>query len=58
LLNPESDARSSAKLIPGAKYMAINDRLPMGHLSGAGATPDENAFQNKVIKDFLSTLKN
>ena len=38
--------------------MPINDRLPMGHLSGAGATPDENAFQNKVIKDFLSTLKN
>jgi len=57
LLNPESDAKSTAKLIPGAKYITINDRLPMGHLSGAGATPDENAFQNKVIKEFLSTLK-
>ena len=57
LLNPESDAKLSAKLIPGAKYLAINDRLPMGHLSGAGATKDENAFQNKVITDFLANLK-
>ena len=57
LLNPESDAKLSAKLIPRAKYMAINDRLPMGHLSGAGATADENAFQNKAITEFLSTLK-
>ncbi|QWD73457.1 alpha/beta fold hydrolase [Polynucleobacter sp. TSB-Sco08W16] len=58
LLNPESDAKSSAKLIPGAKYIAINERLPMGHLSGAGATQEENELQNKVIKAFLSTLKN
>ncbi|QWE17519.1 alpha/beta fold hydrolase [Polynucleobacter sp. AP-Nino-20-G2] len=57
LLNPESDAKLTAKLVPGAKYLAINDRLPMGHLSGAGATKDENAFQNKVITEFLSTLK-
>ena len=57
LLNPEADAKSSAKLIPGAKYLAINDRLPMGHLSGAGATKDENEFQNKVIAEFLATLK-
>ena len=57
LLNPESDAKLSAKLIPGAKYVAINDRLPMGHLSGAGATKEENEFQNKAIKDFLLKLK-
>ena len=57
LLNPEADAKASAKLIPGAKYLAINDRLPMGHLSGAGATKDENEFQNKVIAEFLATLK-
>jgi homoserine O-acetyltransferase len=57
LLNPESDAKLSAKLIPGAKYVAINNRLPMGHLSGAGATKDENELQNKVIDSFLSKLK-
>jgi homoserine O-acetyltransferase len=57
LLNPESDAKASAKLIPGAKYIAINDQLPMGHFSGAGATQAENEFQNKVIKSFLATLK-
>ena len=57
LLNPESDAKLSAKLIPGTKYLAINDRLPMGHLSGAGATKEENEFQNKAIKDFLAKIK-
>jgi hypothetical protein len=29
----------------------------MGHLSGAGATPNENEVQNKAIKQFLSTLR-
>jgi homoserine O-acetyltransferase len=57
LLNPESDAKTSAKLIPGAKYIAINDRLPMGHLSGAGITEAENEVQNNAIRSFLSTLK-
>jgi homoserine O-acetyltransferase len=57
LLNPESDAKDTAKAIPGAKYIAINDKLPMGHLSGAGATQDENEVQNKEIAKFLSTIK-
>jgi homoserine O-acetyltransferase len=57
LLNPESDAKDTAKAIPGAKYIAINDKLPMGHLSGAGATKDENEVQNKEIAKFLSTIK-
>ena len=56
LLNPESDAKESAKYIPKAKYVPINDVIPMGHLSGAGATPNENEVQNKVIKQFLSAL--
>jgi len=30
----------------------------MGHLSGAGATNSENEVQNKVISQFLATLKN
>jgi homoserine O-acetyltransferase len=57
LLNPETDAKESAKYIPKAKYVAINDEVPMGHLSGAGATPNENEVQNKSIMQFLATLK-
>ena len=57
LLNPESDAKESAKYIPNAKYVAINDMLPMGHFSGAGATTNENELQNKVIKEFLFTIQ-
>ena len=57
LLNPESDAKESAKYIPNAKYISINDVMPMGHLSGAGTTPNENDMQNKSIKQFLSTIK-
>jgi homoserine O-acetyltransferase len=57
LLNPESDAKESAKYIPQVKYVAINEVSPMGHLSGAGVTPNENEVQNKAIKQFLSTLK-
>jgi homoserine O-acetyltransferase len=57
LLNPESDAKESAKYIPQVKYVAINEVAPMGHLSGAGVTPNENEVQNKAIKQFLSALK-
>jgi homoserine O-acetyltransferase len=57
LLNPEADAKQSAKLIPGSKYLAINDHLPMGHLSGAGASSQENTFQYKTIAEFLAKLK-
>ena len=56
LLNPESDAQYSAKMIPGAEYIAINDKLPMGHFSAAGATEAENAMQNREIKRFLSEI--
>lgn len=56
LLNPESDARHSAKMIAGAEYVAINDKLPMGHFSAAGATEAENALQNKEIKRFLKEV--
>jgi homoserine O-acetyltransferase len=57
LLNPESDAQHAAKLIPGAEYVAINDKLPMGHFSAAGATEAENALQNREIKRFLLEIK-
>jgi homoserine O-acetyltransferase len=57
LLNPESDAQYSAKLIPGAEYIAINEKLPMGHFSAAGATEAENAMQNREIKRFLNEIK-
>ncbi|MBU3551747.1 MULTISPECIES: hypothetical protein [Polynucleobacter] len=35
-----------------------NNRLPMGHLSRAGAIPEESELQKKAIKAFLSKLKN
>ena len=54
LLNPEADAIASAKIIPGAKYVAINDKLPMGHYSATSKTAD---LQNKVIKEFFATIQ-
>jgi homoserine O-acetyltransferase len=54
LLNPEYEAMEAAKHIPGVKYVAINDRRPMGHLSGAGATAPENEMQNREIAAFLA----
>jgi homoserine O-acetyltransferase len=56
LLNPEYEAMQAAKLIPGARYVSINAQRPMGHLSGAGATPPENEVQNREIAAFLGAL--
>lgn len=56
LLNPESDALHTAKTIRGAEYVAINDKLPMGHFSAAGATEAENTMQNKEIARFLKDV--
>ena len=53
LLNPEANAREAADLIPGARYVSIKAAQPMGHWSGAGATPAENALQNREISAFL-----
>lgn len=53
LLNPEYEAMEVAKLIPNVKYVEINREKPLGHLSGAGATPPENALQNRDIAAFL-----
>lgn len=57
LLNPEYESMAAAREIPGARYVAINDKRPMGHLSGAGATPAENEVQNREIAAFLATLR-
>jgi homoserine O-acetyltransferase len=57
LLNPEYESMAAAKAIPGARYVAINDKRPMGHLSGAGATAPENEVQNREIAAFLATLR-
>jgi homoserine O-acetyltransferase len=53
LLNPEYESARAAKLIPNAKLIWINDKRPMGHLSGAGATAPENELQNREIRAFL-----
>jgi len=56
LLNPEADAKEAATYIPDVRYVAINPRRPMGHLSGAGATAPENELQNDEIAKFLDAI--
>ena len=53
LLNPEYEAMEAAKHIPNVRYVNINDKRPLGHLSGAGATPGENELQNKEIATLI-----
>ena len=45
-----------AQYIADARYLAINDQRPMGHLSGAGATLPENELQNATIAGFLEIV--
>ena len=52
LLNPEMEAQEAATYIPDVRYVAINARRPMGHLSGAGASAAENEAQNTEIMRF------
>jgi homoserine O-acetyltransferase len=56
LLNPEYEAMEAARNIKDVRYVAINAQRPMGHLSGAGATPRENEVQNREIAAFLEAL--
>jgi homoserine O-acetyltransferase len=56
LLNPEYESSEAAKHIPGARFVSINARRPMGHLSGAGATAPENEVQNREIRAFLEEV--
>lgn len=56
LLNPEYEAMEAAHYIPDVRYVAINDRRPMGHLSGAGASAPENELQNTEIAKFLASI--
>jgi homoserine O-acetyltransferase/O-succinyltransferase len=56
LLNPEYEAMEAARHIGDVRYVAINAERPMGHLSGAGATPRENEVQNREIAAFLAAL--
>ena len=56
LLNPEYEAKESAKHINDVRYVAINEKLPMGHLSGAGISAAENEIQNREISGFLEIV--
>lgn len=56
LLNPEYEAMEAAHYIPDVRYVAINDRRPMGHLSGAGVSAPENELQNAEIARFLALI--
>ncbi len=56
LLNPEYEAMRAARQIKDVRYVAINDKRPLGHLSGAGATAPESEVQNREIGAFLDSL--
>ncbi|MGE5095117.1 MAG: alpha/beta fold hydrolase [Betaproteobacteria bacterium] len=56
LLNPEYEAQEAARYIKDVRYVAINPERPMGHLSGAGATPRENDVQNREVAEFLDIV--
>ncbi len=56
LLNPEYEAVRAARQIKDARYVAINGKRPLGHLSGAGATAPESDMQNREIAAFLDSL--
>ena len=45
-----------SRYIRDVRYVAINDRRPMGHLSGAGASAPENELQNAEIAKFLASI--
>jgi homoserine O-acetyltransferase len=56
LLNPEYESQEAARYIRDVRYLAINDKRPLGHLSGAGATVPENEMQNAAIAEFLDVV--
>ena len=56
LLNPEYEAMQAAQYIADARFLSINDQRPLGHLSGAGATPPENELQNAAMAGFLEIV--
>lgn len=56
LLNPEFEAREVAKHVPDARYVSIDAKVPMGHVSGAGISAAENEAQNREITRLLETL--
>ena len=56
LLNPEEEAMEAAKHINDVRYVNINAKRPMGHLSGAGVSAPENEVQNREITNFLDIV--
>ena len=56
LLNPEANAKEAAKLIPGARYVSLKPRYPIGHLSGAPGQAPEIEIQNREVAAFLAGL--
>jgi homoserine acetyltransferase len=56
LIGPGRGLDTSKYFVIAADVIAINQRRPMGHLSGAGITAPENEFQNAEIAKFLDTV--
>jgi homoserine O-acetyltransferase len=51
LLNPEQEVIEAARIIPDARCLTIPSML--GHRAGSGVTPEDAAFLNRVIGEFL-----
>ena len=56
LLNPEYEAMEAAHYIADVRYVAINTRRAMGHVSGAGISAPENELQNREVGAFLENV--
>jgi len=56
LLNPEYEAMEVARYIPDVRYVPINDRRGMGHVSGGGISAPENELQNREVAAFLDVV--
>ena len=56
LLNPEYEAMDAAHYIADVRYVPINARRPMGHVSGGGISAPENELQNREVDAFLEAV--
>ena len=56
LLNPEYEAMDAARYIADVRYVPINERRAMGHVSGAGISAPENELQNREAGNFLDVV--
>jgi homoserine O-acetyltransferase len=54
LFNPAQSARDAAATIPGARFVEIPS--VQGHQAATSLKPEDDAFLNRVIRDFLAKV--